>query len=204
MKKIVLILLAIASSVCVYASEDSLLSSIHKANSAHDKYSCPFEQAKYMKMMAKPIESAGTAYMQGSDNMSMIYTQPEGDLLVIADGQFVMVNRGKTRKHNVKEGSQMRTLRNTLLLSMRGDITGIAEETNSTVSYTSNSKTDDYEITRKEQVKIGYNKIKLSFDKTSHMLVEMTMEEPNGNYTVYKLGKYDFSGAFDKDVFKIP
>lgn len=204
MKKIISIIIALATSVCVFATEDALMSSIKKANSAHDKYSCPFEQAKYMKMMINPIESAGTAYMQGADNMSMIYTKPEGDLLVIADGQFVMINRGKTRKHNVKEGSQMRTLRNTLLLSMRGDINGIAEETNSTVSYTSTSKTDDYEITRKEQVKIGYNKIKLSFDKSTHLLVEMIMEEPNGNYTIYKLGKYDFSGSFGNEVFKMP
>lgn len=203
MKKTIAFCIAFLATVACVAADDALLASIKKANST-EKYNCPFTQAKYMKMMSKPIESAGTVYLQGADNMSMIYSKPEGDLLVIAEGQFIMVNKGKTRKHNVKEGSQMRTLRNTLLLSMRGDVNGIAEETNSTVSRTSSATTDDFEISRREQVKIGYDKIKLSFDKNTHLLTEMIMEEPNGNYTVYKLGKYDFSGSFGNDVFNLP
>ncbi len=204
MKKVIFVLVALMTSVGIFAAEDELMAAIRKANTANEKYSCHFEQAKYMKMVAKPIESAGEFYMKGAGSMSMIYTKPEGDLLVITGDDFVMVNNGKTRKHSTKEGSLTLVLRNTLLMSMRGDINGIAKETDADITYTDTKDTDDFEISRRNEVKAGYSMIKLSFDKKTHLLTKMVLEESNGNYTEYELKKYDFSGSFSDDVFALP
>lgn len=202
MKKIFALYLLLLPAAISFAGEEAVMSQIEAACTSHSKLSCPFSQEKYIKMVKNPIASKGVLYMDG-DKMSMIYSEPDGDLLVITDGKFVMVNRGKLRDHDIREGKPMLTLRNTLLLCMKGQIKEVAEETNSSISYTSGT-TDDFEITRKEDVKIGYSKIKLSFDKNSHLLTKMIMEEPTGNYTVYEIGKYDFSGNFGENVFDLP
>lgn len=150
------------------------------------KIDCQFEQQKFLKGMAKPVVSKGTlTYSQ--DNLTMNYTQPEGDYLRITPTEFSMKTRGKVRKHNIKEGSPMLVLKNTLTLCMAGDVEAVANENDATLSYTNNS---GHEFTLTKELKKGekgYAKIVLLYNSNTYTLAQMTMVEANGNYTVYTL-----------------
>jgi hypothetical protein len=97
-----------------------------KAN-APAQIDCQFEQQKFLKGMAKPVVSKG-ALTYTKDNLSMIYTQPAGDYLHISPTEFSMQVKGKVRKHNIKPGSPMLVLKNTLTLCMDGDVEAVATE----------------------------------------------------------------------------
>ena len=97
-----------------------------KAN-APEQVSCQFEQQKFLKGMANPVISKGLLLYQ-PQNFGMYYSQPEGDYLQITPDSFVMQTRGKVRNHNIKEGSPMLTLKNTLVMCMAGDVQGVANE----------------------------------------------------------------------------
>lgn len=204
MKRIFTIAASILFAISAMAADEAQLKSeIKAANSAADKYSCDFKKEKVMKLLKTTVKSEGICYISGSDKMSMLYSEPEGDLLVIADGKFVMISNGKYRNLSTKQGSGTATLRNTLLKCMRGDIDGIAEETNSDVSYSSTGEGHEFVITRREKVKLGYSTVKLLFDKKTKLLKVMTLVEPTDVYTVYTIGSHS-AAPFSADVFDIP
>lgn len=156
-----------------------------KAN-APAKIDCQFEQQKFLKGMAKPVVSKG-ALTYTKDNLSMIYTQPAGDYLLISPTEFSMQIKGKVRKHNIKPGSPMLVLKNTLTLCMDGDVEAVASENGATLSYANNG---NHQFTLTKELKKGekgYSKIVLEYNPKTYMLTSMTMVEANGNYTVYNL-----------------
>lgn len=187
----------------MFGNNDALIQKIQNTNGGHKSASCPFTQSKHLKMMEKSVDSKGTLYVM-NDKMSMIYSEPAGDFLVINGDKFVMNVRGRLIEHNVKEGSPMRILRNTLLLCMKCDIKAIAAETKSEISYNGDGKYHEFTITRKEKVTRGYSKVILSLDKKDLSLKIMNMEEPNGNYTIYELGKTIYNSEINQDVFLVP
>lgn len=189
-------------SLGAFAANEALIASIKKANSVD--YACTFDQTKILKGMKKSIDSKGTLYKQGTTNMSMQYSQPEGDMLVINANKFVMISRGKYLNHSIKEGAPTAKLRNTLLKCVWGDIDGLAAVTESNVEYTRNGNLDVFTFTRNGKGVTLYNKIVLSFDKTSHMIKQMEMYEASGSCTTYKWGTADTKKAIDKSVFEAP
>jgi outer membrane lipoprotein-sorting protein len=156
-----------------------------KAN-APAQIDCQFEQQKFLKGMAKPVVSKG-ALTYTKDNLSMIYTQPAGDYLHISPTEFSMQVKGKVRKHNIKPGSPMLVLKNTLTLCMDGDVEAVATENGATLTYANNGNhqfTLTKELNKGEK---GYSKIVLEYNPKTYVLSSMTMVEANGNYTVYTL-----------------
>lgn len=170
---------------------------------APQKVTCRFEQQKFLKGMAKPVVSEGKLYYQNG-NMAMWYTQPDGDFLVINPNEFVMQSRGKQRKHNIKAGSPMLTLKNTLVMCMQGNVQGVATENGANLTYANNA---GHEFTLTKELKRGdrgYAKIVLLYDAKTYVLTSMTLVEGNGNYTVYVMKDANTTANIDGNLFKVP
>jgi hypothetical protein len=113
-----------------------------------------------------------------------------------------MQTRGKVRNHNIKAGSPMLTLKNTLVMCMAGDVQGVANENGATLSYANNG---GHEFTLTKDLKKGekgYSKIVLVYDPQSYVLTQMTMVEGNGNYTIYTLTQHDTKQKIDFQLYK--
>lgn len=200
MKKWILSAVLLVMAHAAVFANNAVAAQIKK--NAPQKVTCQFVQEKFLKGMTKPVQSEGTLYYQ-NDCMSMWYTQPAGDFLVINPNEFVMQSKGKQRKHNIKAGSPMLTLKNTLVMCMQGNIEGVATENGASLSYSNNG---GHTFTLSKELKKGergYAKIVLVYDAKSNVLTSMTLTEANGNYTVYTLQNADTQKTIDATVFKV-
>ena len=198
-KKMILWVALCVISTSATLANDNVIAEL-KTN-APEQVSCQFEQQKFLKGMANPVISKGLLLYQ-PQNFGMYYSQPEGDYLQITPDSFVMQTRGKVRNHNIKEGSPMLTLKNTLVMCMAGDVQGVANENEATLSYANNG---GHEFTLTKDLKKGekgYSKIVLVYDPKAYVLTKMTMVEGNGNYTVYTLTQHDTKQKIDYQLYK--
>ena len=203
MKSVTLFLSLLLCANVAFAADADLITKIKNKNAEAKNITCTFSQSKHIKMMETPINSNGTLYYE-SGKMTMIYNEPKDDYLVINDKQFVMMSRGKKLNHNVKEGSPMRTLRNTLIYCVQGDINAIAQECDATVGYEKSGNLHIYTLTQKKKVPRGYSKIVLQFDAATLQLTKMVLYEATGNYTEYTLNKQTLNTTFKATLFQVP
>lgn len=199
MKKFILWVAFFVVATSAALANDKVIAEL-KAN-APEQVTCQFEQQKFLKGMAKPVISKGTLLYQ-PQNFGMFYNQPEGDYLQITPDSFVMKTRGKVRNHNIKEGSPMLTLKNTLVMCMAGDVQGVANENEAKLTYANNG---GHEFTLTKDLKKGekgYSKIVLVYDQKTYLLTSMTMVEANGNYSIYTLTQHDTKQEIDYNLFK--
>lgn len=199
MKKFILWVAFFVVATSAALANDKVIAEL-KAN-APEQVSCQFEQQKFLKGMANPVISKGVLLYQ-PQNFGMYYSQPEGDYLQITPNSFVMQTRGKVRNHNIKAGSPMLTLKNTLVMCMAGDVQGVANENGATLSYANNG---GHEFTLTKDLKKGekgYSKIVLVYAPKTYLLTSMTMVEANGNYSIYTLTQHDTKQKIDYNLFK--
>ena len=199
MKKFILWVAFFVVATSAALANDKVIAEL-KAN-APEQVTCQFEQQKFLKGMANPVISKGVLLYQ-PQNFGMYYSQPEGDYLQITPNSFVMQTRGKVRNHNIKAGSPMLTLKNTLVMCMAGDVQGVANENGATLSYANNG---GHEFTLTKDLKKGekgYSKIVLVYDPKTYLLTSMTMVEANGNYSIYTLTQHDTKQKIDYNLFK--
>lgn len=86
----------------------------------------------------------------------------------------------------------MATLKNTLLLSVGGDVQGVANENNASVKFEETPQYYIFTLTKGKGAKSQYVELVLSYSKKDLSLCIMKMIEPNGNYTVYETPVKEF------------
>lgn len=161
---------------------------------------CDFDQAKYMKIVKEPVKSAGKLYYQG-ECMSMIYSQPEGEYFKISDTKIQMLTGKSNVNKPLKGDSQFKQLRDLLILSMKGDLKTLQEQTASNIEHKTEGNLEKYVLTSKEKIQKGYNKIVLNYNKTNGALEYMELHQPNGNYTTYTLKNIKIGAVIPSGVF---
>lgn len=204
MKRLLMTVLAIACFGFANAQQDAVIEKIHNTNEQYKTVSCDFTQVKTMAMVDQKVESAGTLYFNRADKLKMDYNNPKGNLLLISGESLLMIQGNRKNDFNTKQNAQMRNLKNTLLLSIAGDVNGVAKENGAEIAF---SETADYYVfvltKTDKQVKSRMSKLELSYSKKDCSLCVMRMEEPNGNYTIYDTPVKTFNveipaGTFDK------
>ncbi len=204
MKRILLSILLMTAFGFANAQKDAAIDKILKTNEKYQTVSCDFTQVKTMAMVDQKIESAGTLYFNRADKLKMDYTNPKGNLLLISGESLLMIQNGRKNDFNTKQNAQMRNLKNTLLLSIAGDVAAVAKENGAEIEFTETADYYTFVLTRTDKhVKSRMSKLELSYSKTDCSLCVMKMEEPNGNNTVYNTPVKTFNpeipaGTFDK------
>lgn len=205
-KKILISLLAVLVSVFSFSAgaNNDVLDRIEKANSSVKTIEAGFLHRKTIVATAKVISMKGMLYFISPDKMSMHYSVPATDLLIISDNQFHM-NRGKkSSTYNTEKNAMMAGLSNTLLRCVRGQAAQVAADNDADISVKTTAS--DYVITltaRKKSAK-GYSKIVLKYRKTDCMLVSMEMEEFVGIVNLYEMSDIKTGVNVDMALFNIP
>lgn len=191
MKRILFTLTAVVlttiGALAQYTPEcKAAIDKIAAANAKYTTVTCPFTQTKHMVMMENELVSKGNLTYNRPDGLKMEYTSPAGDLLQIEGDNIVMVRGKKSTKISTKADSRMANLKNTLLMSVGGNIDGVAKENSAEVKFLDTPKYYVFMISKGKGAKSQYVKLELSYSKKDFTLCLMKMEEANGNFTVYE------------------
>lgn len=207
MKKITLVLFAFLFSLTLFAQEEkAVLAQIKATTEKCMPYTSDFTQAKHFPMMENASISEGKLYFTG-EKMSMLYTTPSSDVLTINGNTFYMLSNGRKMKVNTEKNKKVKSLKNTLLNCMSGNISTIATENGAAPSV---EKEGDKTIvslskpkSKKSSEKRSYHLIKLTYNKTLQ-LTELYMEEMSGIYNIYQITNTKCTATISETAFNIP
>ena len=145
---------------------------------------CTFTQDRTIQASGKVIHSEGVITFNGSDQLTMTYTQPEGEYLVIsgpmlrsnAQGQNISVDTGKN--------ARFRLLRNTLLNCITGNYEQAASDNDADLAVSEKGGIKTVSMKARKAAPRGYSKIVMEYNK-KNLPVRMVLEEFGGISTEY-------------------
>ena len=173
MKHITLILFALLFSVSTFAQQT---------------YDTDFTQTKVMKISGKTTNKVGHILFDGNDQLSMTYTEPEGEYFII-DGDKVKINMdGKKAELDAEKVKMVKLQRATLLNCLSGNWEQAAEDNNAELTITEEKGLKTISIIAKGKVpKGGYKSVVLTYRVSDNALVKMILEEAIGIINTYEI-----------------
>lgn len=173
MKRITLIIIAVFCSVAAFAQ---------------NTFDTDFTQVKTMKMSGKTFDKAGHITFDGYNQLSMTYTDPEGDYFII-DGNMVKMNMdGKKAELNAEKVPMVKLQRATLLNCLSGNWKKAAADNNAETTVTEAKGLRTILLTVKGKVpRGGYSSVELTYRLSDHKLTKMILEEPIGTVNTYEI-----------------
>ena len=143
-----------------------------------------FTQERTIKASGKVIRSEGVVSFKAPDQLTMTYTQPEGEYLVISGPMLRSNSMGQQISVDTDKNPRFRNLRNTLLNCIMGNCEQAAADNDADLEVSEKGGVKTVSITaRKAQVR-GYSKIIMEYVK--NLPVRMVLEEFGGISTEYR------------------
>ena len=173
MKHITLILIAMLFSVSAFAQKT---------------FDTDFTQTKLMKISGKTTDKAGHLTFDGNDQLSMIYTEPQGDYFKI-EGNMVKINMdGKKVELDAEKVKMVGLQRSTLLNCLAGNWEQAAADNNAELTVKEEKGVKTISIVAKGKVpKGGYKAVELTYRLSDNALVKMMLEEAIGIINTYEI-----------------
>lgn len=145
-----------------------------------------FVQTKTIKASGRSIVSKGNLSYTAPDQLSMIFTDPEGDYMII-DGPFLRSDlNGTAMDVDTSRNAQMRNLKNTLLNCIAGDVEKVAADNDADLVSKSKNGGRVVTLTAKKAAARGYSRIVLEY-RADGLLTNMLLEEFGGISTEMKI-----------------
>ena len=146
-----------------------------------------FVQVKTIKASGRSFTSNGTLVYTSPDQLQMLFTQPDGDYLII-DGPYLRSDlNGTAMDVDTARNAQMRNLKNTLLNCIAGDVEKVAAENDADLSSASTPGGGrKVTLVARKQAPRGYSRIVLEYRKDG-ILTSMILEEFSGVVTDMKI-----------------
>lgn len=146
-----------------------------------------FVQTKTIKASGRTIVSKGNLSYTAPDQLSMLFTDPEGDYLII-DGPFLRSDlNGTAMDVDTSRNAQMRNLKNTLLNCIAGDVDKVAAENDANIATKSKSGGGrTVTLTAKKAAARGYSRIVIDY-RADGTMTSMLLEEFTGVSTEIKI-----------------
>ena len=181
-----------------------LVKKITAANASVKNIESGFVQTKTLKASGKKIVSEGTLYFANYGRLSMKYSKPAGELLVVNGNKFHMNKGGKSSTFDTSKNQMMGSLAKTLTGCIKGCPQQVATDNGAEISEAETAEGYVVTLTAGAGAKRGYSKIVLVYRKSDCVLTKMTMEEVSGIATVYEMKGIKKNTSFPEDVFRVP
>jgi len=183
------------------AHADGILDKIAAANAKVASLQAHFDQDRFLKATGKTIPMTGVFYYSSPDRMSMVYSKPANELLVIDGTQFFMYRGGARNLFDTSKNQMMKSLSDCLLGCVRGDVAAVAGANNAAVSATEAGESYVVTLSAKGKAARGYSKITLTYRKSDCVLTKMVMEEFSGVVNTYVMTDMVKDKALKDEVF---
>lgn len=159
------------------------------ASFAQQLYDIDFIQTKVVKVSGKTTEKAGHLVFDGNDQLSMVYSDPEGEFFIIEGNEVKMNLDGKKAEINADKLKAVKLQRATLLNCLTGNWEQAAADNNAEITTEEEEGFNTITLTAKGKVpRGGYASVVLKYD-TDGVLVKMILEESVGAINTYELSR---------------
>lgn len=204
MKKINLLLVLsfycfVAYAQVVSKADFPVVEKVMSGNMQFNTIVSRFKQIKHLPMLGEDVISKGDFYYHKPEQLTMRYTDPAGDLMMINGDRFVMVAAGKKRETSGKTNQKMQGMKAILSACLQGNILQIGAE-----KVTLEETADQYIFTAiidRKANKSNFEKVVASYDKKNLSLSVLTTIERDGSYTSYELIEKKFNTSIEGSIF---
>lgn len=145
---------------------------------------CSFTQARTIKASGKVVRSEGVISFINPDQLTMTYTQPAGEYLVISGPMLRSNSNGQQISVNTDNNARFRTMKNTLLNCITGNVEQAAQDNDAELMVSQKGGVKTVEMTARKAAPRGYSKIVMEYN-SKNLPVRMVLEEFGGISTEY-------------------
>ncbi|MBR3290830.1 MAG: outer membrane lipoprotein carrier protein LolA [Bacteroidales bacterium] len=145
---------------------------------------CRFTQDKTIKASGKVIHSEGVVSFNAPDNLTMTYTKPEGEYLIISGPMLRSNSQGQQISIDTSKNPRFRNMCNTLLNCIMGNCETAAQDNDAELAVSEKNGVKTAEMKARKAALRGYSKIIMEY--RNNLPIRMVLEEFNGISTEYK------------------
>lgn len=150
---------------------------------ANAQTECSFIQKKTIKASGKVIQSAGVVSYKSPDQLTMTYTDPEGEYLIISGPMLRSNTGGQQISVDTDKNARFRVLRNTLLNCIDGKYEQAAQDNDADLEVSEAKGVKTVRMKARKAAARGYSQIVMEYSKG--LPVRMVLEEFGGISTEY-------------------
>ena len=144
---------------------------------------CSFTQEKTIQASGKTIQSEGVIQFKAPDQLTMTYTKPAGEYLIISGPMLRSNSQGKQLSVDTSKSPMFKNLRNTLLNCITGEYEKAATDNDAELSVSEKSGVKTVTMKARKAAPRGYSQIIMEYKKDRP--VRMVLEEFGGILTEY-------------------
>ena len=145
---------------------------------------CSFTQARTIQASGKVVRSEGVVSFTSPDQLTMTYTDPEGEYLIISGPMLRSNTLGQQISVDTDKNARFRSLKNTLLNCITGKYEQAAADNDADLSVSEKGGVKTVTMTARKAAVRGYAKIVLEYVKG--LPVRMVLDEFGGISTEYR------------------
>lgn len=158
-----------------------------------------FVQQKHMSFLSQPIETSGEMFFQTPDKLLWKYTKPYVYSIIFSDNKVHINNDGAKSTIDVGNNKTFEKINQLIVGSVSGNL--FDDESFSITIYKSTLHNTAV-LVPKTSIKEYISKLELSFSKTDHMVVEVKLIEPSGDFTHIQFKNKKTNINLDPNTFK--
>lgn len=181
-------------------ADEAVVDQIREANAAYRNIVSKFRQQKHISILDEKVVSAGDFYYDKPGRLSMRYTNPAGDLMLINGERFVMIAAGKRSETTAKASAKMRGMRTILSACLSGDLKQMGA-----AKITCEKNSNYHVVTAEIDAKVNKSnicRVVASYDLANKTIAILRTEEPDGSFTLYELTGKKFNQPLDDAVYE--
>ena len=151
-------------------------------------YDVDITHTREMKASGKTIVKSGHMVFDGNDQLTINYTEPEGEYFII-EGKLVKMNlNGKKSEVNAEKVKSVELQRSTLLNCLAGKWQEAAKTNNAESTVAINKGSHTVTLTAKGKVQRGgYQSVMLTYRTSDSKLLKMVLVESTGIKDTYEI-----------------
>lgn len=181
------------------------LAQVVKANYDSIKsFSTKFTELNYKKSSNESEDLSGKLYYDAIGRISLLYTEPEGDFLII-DGTSVTLQRyGKKQHLDTGKQSHKTIFYTTILHAVNGDVQTIADELDANIRSRQDNKYYNFSLKRRNTHKAGKHditKVQLRYNLRTGALAYINITDGAGNTNTIALQHPQINNTIPESVF---
>ncbi len=201
------IILSIMSCAAVYGQEQNSIrerfnDGLAEYSSRNKTIECDFIHIKHLVKLTGDVKMYGKFYYNNNGAMALRYSRPEGDAIIIKEGNFSIITAGKAATAQGGSNPMLKQITQMMKACMTGDVSQLGKGWETNYSYEKGKYIIEL-VPQDKRSKKYISGITLIFDGKDMSLEKLLMRETSGNYSLYEFSGKIFNRETDPSKFRI-
>lgn len=180
--------------------QEEFLAALKSKSSHVETITCDFKQVKHNSMLAEDAQSRGEFYFKRPSMLTLRYEAPAGDRIVMGDSFFMVVAGGARNVVKIASNPFYQQLQEIFAACFSGDIAALS----SNGDFRCEKREESYTVhivPQSKRARRYISEVVLVFSERDMLLDELRMDEPTGNYTLYRFKHKEINRPVDDSLF---